>query len=261
MNKLTHLDEQGAARMVDVSAKDATDREAVAEAAITLSAEALEAVMSGTAKKGDVLAAARIAGIMAAKKTSELIPLCHPIGLSRANIDFETDPERSVIRIVASTKTTGQTGVEMEALTAASIAALTIYDMIKAVDRAAVIGDIRLVSKSGGKSGNFAAPGAAYRKFHAMGERTAARPTTLVGVVAAPPSNRADANRDTAAQREAFRLFMTSRHLRATKWARDAGVPAAHIYAFLTGKARTIPTETAERLALVARTRVENMFK
>src|SRR5471030_2686509 len=158
MAKLTHLDDSGAARMVDVSAKDATTREAVAQAVIVLSADAFAAVTSGTAKKGDVLAAARIAGIMAAKKTSELIPLCHPIALTKANVDFEPDAERNAIRIIATAKTTGQTGVEMEALTAASIAALTIYDMIKAVDKTAVIGDIRLISKSGGKSGEFVAP-------------------------------------------------------------------------------------------------------
>src|SRR5471030_574934 len=158
MNKLTHLDEHGAARMVDVSKKDPTDREAEAEAILRLSAEAFEAVIEGAIKKGDVLAAARIAGIMAAKKTSELIPLCHPIALTKANVDFEPDASRSAIRIVASAKTSGQTGVEMEALTAASIAALTIYDMIKAVDKTAVIGDIRLISKSGGKSGEFVAP-------------------------------------------------------------------------------------------------------
>src|SRR6185312_13674771 len=145
MTKLSHLDDHGAARMVDVSAKAATDREATAEATVTLSAEAFAAVMSGTAPKGDVLAAARIAGIMAAKKTSELIPLCHPLALTKANIDFE--PGDNAIRIVSTVKTNGQTGVEMEALTAASIAALTIYDMIKAVDKAAVIEGVRLVSK------------------------------------------------------------------------------------------------------------------
>jgi cyclic pyranopterin monophosphate synthase len=159
MSKLTHLDETGAARMVDVSEKPATAREAVAEAVIVFSREAFEAALSGEAKKGDVLAAARIAGIMAAKKTSELIPLCHPIPLSKASIDFETDKARHAIHIIATAKTTAQTGVEMEALTAASIAALTIYDMVKAVDRGAVIESVRLLSKSGGKSGDYKAPG------------------------------------------------------------------------------------------------------
>jgi cyclic pyranopterin monophosphate synthase len=159
MSKLTHLDETGAARMVDVSEKSATAREAVAEAVIVLSREAFEAALSGEAKKGDVLAAARIAGVMAAKKTSDLIPLCHPIPLSKASIDFETDKARHAIHVIATAKTTAQTGVEMEALTAASIAALTIYDMVKAVDRGAVIESVRLLSKSGGKSGDYKAPG------------------------------------------------------------------------------------------------------
>jgi cyclic pyranopterin monophosphate synthase len=155
MAKLTHLDAKGAARMVDVSAKPATMREAQAEAAITLSRAAFEAVTAGTAKKGDVLGTARIAGIMAAKKTSDLIPLCHPLALSSVAVAFEPDAKRNAIRIRATARTTGPTGVEMEALTAASIAALTIYDMIKAVDRAASIGGVRLVSKSGGESGRY----------------------------------------------------------------------------------------------------------
>ncbi len=158
MTKLTHLDDKGAARMVDVSAKAVTAREATAEAVIAMSRAAFKAVISGSAKKGDVFATARIAGIMAAKKTSELIPLCHPIALSKATVEFEPLARRNAIRILATAKTTGQTGVEMEALTAASIAALTIYDMIKAVDRAAVIETVRLLSKSGGKSGRYTAP-------------------------------------------------------------------------------------------------------
>jgi cyclic pyranopterin phosphate synthase len=158
MSKLTHLDEHGAARMVDVSPKSATVREASAEAVITLSQEAFAAALSPDAPKGDVLAAARIAGIMAAKKTSELIPLCHPIPLSHASIAFEPHAKRSALRIVATTRTSAATGVEMEALVAASVAALTIYDMVKAVDRGAVIERVRLLTKSGGKSGTYAAP-------------------------------------------------------------------------------------------------------
>jgi cyclic pyranopterin phosphate synthase len=157
MSKLTHLDESGAARMVDVSDKSATVREATAEAVIVLSHEAFAAALSGDAKKGDVLAAARIAGIMAAKKTSELIPLCHPIAISKASIDFETDKTRNAIHIIATIKTTAQTGVEMEAMTAASVAALTLYDMVKSVDRGAVIESVRLLAKSGGKSGDYKA--------------------------------------------------------------------------------------------------------
>src|SRR3569832_573650 len=143
--RLTHLDDSGAARMVDVSAKDVTEREAVAEAIEILSREAFATVRDGNAPKGDVLATASIAGIMAAKKTAELIPLCHPLALSKVDIESEWIDERNAIRVEALAKTTAQTGVEMEALTAASVAALTIYDMVKAVDKTKVIGDIRLV--------------------------------------------------------------------------------------------------------------------
>jgi cyclic pyranopterin phosphate synthase len=157
MSKLTHLDEHGTARMVDVSHKAETAREAVAEAIISLSPEAYNLALSPDSPKGDVLATARFAGIMAAKKTSELIPLCHPIPLSQARIEFEPQDEQASLRIVATTRTAAQTGVEMEALVAASTAALTIYDMIKAVDRSAVIRSVRLLSKSGGKSGVYTA--------------------------------------------------------------------------------------------------------
>jgi cyclic pyranopterin phosphate synthase len=157
MTKLTHLDEHGAARMVDVSDKPETVREAKAEAFIVLSPEAYNTALSPDAPKGDVLATARLAGIMAAKRTSELIPLCHPIPLSSVTVEFEPVDARSALRIVATTRTSAQTGVEMEALTAATVAALTVYDMVKAIDRAAAIEHIRLLAKSGGKSGSYAA--------------------------------------------------------------------------------------------------------
>lgn len=155
MTKLTHLDDTGAAHMVDVSAKADTAREAVAEGRITMTAEALAAIREGSAKKGDVLATARIAGIMASKKTSELIPLCHPLMLSKVSVDF--DFEDNGIRVTALARLTGQTGVEMEAMTAASVALLTIYDMGKALDKGMLISGIRLLSKSGGKSGDWRA--------------------------------------------------------------------------------------------------------
>jgi cyclic pyranopterin monophosphate synthase len=155
MSKLTHLDESGAAHMVDVSAKANTVREAVAEGRITMSAEALAAIREGSAKKGDVLATARIAGIMAAKKTAELIPLCHPLMLSKISVDFAFGNDG--IRATALVRLTGQTGVEMEAMTATSVALLTIYDMAKALDKAMVISGIRLLSKTGGKSGDWRA--------------------------------------------------------------------------------------------------------
>ena len=259
MARLTHLDEQGAARMVDVSGKDATEREATAEAVVMLSADAFAAIASGGAPKGDVLAAARIAGIMAAKKTPELIPLCHPIALTKANVDFALDGESYAVRITARTKTTGPTGVEMEALTAASVAALTIYDMVKAIDRAARIEGIRLVEKSGGKSGAYKAPvakRATARRATAAPQRGRATPSALMDPVASPAQRP-----DPGAARDAFRTFMTAHRLRATEWAKQAGVPAAQIYAYLTGRARTIPTETAERLARAMRVRVEDLFR
>ncbi|MFM7349745.1 MAG: cyclic pyranopterin monophosphate synthase MoaC [Erythrobacter sp.] len=156
MSKLTHLDETGAARMVDVGGKPETQRRAVASGRITMSAEAIAAIRAGNAPKGDVLATARIAGIMAAKRTGELIPLCHPLGLEAVTIDFAD--EENAIRVTAAASLTGRTGVEMEAMTAASIALLTIYDMAKAIDKGMVISEVRLVAKSGGKSGDWTAP-------------------------------------------------------------------------------------------------------
>ena len=156
MTRLTHIDDSGAAHMVDVTAKPDAIREAVAEGQITMSLAALDAVRKGSAKKGDVLATARIAGVMAAKKTSELIPLCHPLMLSKVSVDFTF--EDGGIRCTALVRLTGQTGVEMEAMTAVSVALLTIYDMAKALDKAMVIGEIRLLTKTGGKSGDWIRP-------------------------------------------------------------------------------------------------------
>ncbi len=155
MSKLTHLDDSGAARMVDVGGKPATARRAVASGRIAMSAEALEAIRAGNAPKGDVLSAARIAGIMAAKRTGDLIPLCHPLGLEAVNIDFEY--EDAAIRATATASLTGRTGVEMEAMVAVSVALLTIYDMAKAIDKGMVIGEVRLIEKTGGKSGDWKA--------------------------------------------------------------------------------------------------------
>jgi cyclic pyranopterin phosphate synthase len=153
MSKLTHLDESGAARMVDVGAKDVTAREAVAEGLIRMQPETLQLIVEGGHKKGDVLAVARVAGIMAAKKTAELIPLCHAIPLTAVDIELTPDEKRSAVFCRATVRTRAQTGVEMEALTAVEIALLTIYDMCKAVDRGMMLTDIGLVAKSGGKSG------------------------------------------------------------------------------------------------------------
>ena len=154
---LTHFDADGQAHMVDVGAKASTHRVAVAEGRITMQPATLALIQSGTAKKGDVLGVARLAGIMAAKKTSDLIPLCHPIALTRVAVEFSVDSGASSVLCTATAQCTGQTGVEMEALTAASVALLTIYDMCKAVDRGMELGGIRLLEKRGGKSGVFVA--------------------------------------------------------------------------------------------------------
>ena len=156
MADLTHLDAHGNARMVDVGGKVATRRVAIAAGRIRMSAEALAAIRDGDVPKGDVLAAARIAGIMAAKKTAELIPLCHPLALDTVGLDFSF--EDGALRVSATAALTGKTGVEMEALTAASVALLTIYDMAKALDKGMVIEDLRLIEKRGGKSGDWKAP-------------------------------------------------------------------------------------------------------
>jgi len=154
---LTHFDAHGQAHMVDVAAKASTHRVAVAEGCIRMQAATLSLIQSGNAKKGDVLGIARIAGIQAAKKTSELIPLCHPIALTRVAVDFEVEPASHSVRCRATAECTGQTGVEMEALSAVSVALLTIYDMCKAVDRGMAIDGVRLMEKRGGKSGHFVA--------------------------------------------------------------------------------------------------------
>lgn len=155
MAKLTHIDDDGNAVMVDVSGKDRTERTATAAGSVYMMPETLKLIMEGGVKKGDVLTVAQLAGIMGAKKTPDLIPLCHPLELSSVKVELACDPDRNAVDISATCKLTGKTGVEMEAMTAVGIAALTVYDMVKAVDRGIRIGDIRLVHKSGGKSGVF----------------------------------------------------------------------------------------------------------
>ena len=257
MSKLSHVDDQGRASMVDVSAKESTERVASAEAIVALSAEAYRLVISGAAKKGDVLATARIAGIMAAKRTSELIPLCHPLALSHVGVDFDPLPERNAFRIVASAKTTGPTGVEMEALTAASVAALTVYDMVKAVDKGAVIETVRLLTKSGGKSGSYEAerrsePDAELEPRKAPSRKST--PQVLIHEVSAPKLGSPSADRD------ALRKFMTTNRLRPLEWAKSASVPVNELYGFLSGRSSRLRQASAEKLAKAARTSVDAMF-
>lgn len=158
MSGLTHFDADGEAHMVDVSGKDITQRTAVAVGWVKMRPETLAVIEEGSAKKGDVIGVARLAGIMAAKKTPDLIPLCHPLPLAKVAIDIIPDPELPGLQITATVRTTGRTGVEMEALTAVSVTALTVHDMVKAIDKGVEIGGIRVVLKEGGKSGRYEAP-------------------------------------------------------------------------------------------------------
>jgi cyclic pyranopterin phosphate synthase len=158
MAELTHFDAKGKSRMVDVSDKDETERVAVAAGSVVMAPDTMKLITEGGVKKGDVLSVARLAGIMGAKKTPDLIPLCHPLALNSVEVDLVCDPERNAVDITATCKVMGRTGVEMEALTAAAVAALTVYDMCKAVDRGMRITEIRLVHKSGGRSGTYDAP-------------------------------------------------------------------------------------------------------
>jgi cyclic pyranopterin phosphate synthase len=163
MSKLSHLDARGEAHMVDVAGKPVTERSARAEGFVAMAAETLALAVEGQAKKGDVLGTARIAGIMAAKRAHELIPLCHPLPLSQVSVAFEVSQRPAGIRVTAQAKVWGRTGVEMEALTAVAVACLTIYDMLKAVDKAMTIADIRLLEKTGGRSGRYRADAAGKR--------------------------------------------------------------------------------------------------
>jgi cyclic pyranopterin phosphate synthase len=243
MKKLSHLDAKGAARMVDVSEKAVSAREATAEAVVVLSAEAYAAAKEGDGPKGDVIGTARVAGIMAAKRTSELIPLCHTLALTKIDMDFQWQDERKVVRITSIVKTSAQTGVEMEALTAVSVAALTVYDMTKAIDKGTIIESVKLIAKSGGKSGEYTAPA-----------QRIAKPKAIMNEVAAPKPG-------PHAQRDAFREFMATNRLRPTQWAKDANVPAAQILAYLTGQTRALSPETAKKLARAAKVKVEDMFR
>jgi cyclic pyranopterin phosphate synthase len=268
MSKLTHLDEAGKAKMVDVSAKDTTTRTAMAEAIVRMKPDTLALVLDNTAPKGDVLAVARIAGIMAAKKTSEIIPLCHPLPISGVTVACEPDEEGSLIRILASVKVTGQTGVEMEAMTAASVAALTIYDMLKAAERGITIEAVRLLQKDGGKSGAYRAEpektGARGRLVRRTPSAAAAsrlvRHRSQPAEVAPEGPSRRSAS-DHAARREALRRFMAERGLTAHAWAKDAGVAVGVIFSFLHGRTHTLTKAEETKLAEAAGVTPEDLYR
>ncbi|BCW89424.1 Cyclic pyranopterin monophosphate synthase [Alphaproteobacteria bacterium SO-S41] len=268
MTDLTHVDEAGRAAMVDVTDKTDTDRVAVAAAFIALQPETLAAIAEGSIAKGDVTAAARIAGIMAAKKTSELIPLCHPLMLTGVKIEIAPREDGAGLTIEATAKVRGPTGVEMEALTAASVAALTIYDMVKAVDREAVIGDIRLLSKSGGKSGDFERDGEP-----APAPARVPEPAKLVsrGFRRAPGAAAAAARprnvdlgpatpRATHSRADAFRIFLREGRLQVSAWAAEAGLPVGLVYGFLHGRVSRLPKDAEEKLAKAANATIKDVF-
>ncbi len=242
MSKLSHLDERGNATMVDVSSKAPTERAATAEARIRISEQAYRQVIDGTLPKGDVVATARIAGIMAAKKTSELIPLCHPLALTHAGVEIAPLGDGRTLQVISSAKTTGQTGVEMEALTAASVAALTIYDMVKAVDKSAVIKSIRLLTKSGGKSGVYSAPDGNPPAPPATKSTSAKVKPRALSHEAAPPAAAVAAD-----GRENLRQFMLARGLRPTEWAQSASVPLNELYGYLSGHSRRLSPQSVEK--------------
>ncbi len=267
MTKLTHIDDEGQARMVDVSAKAATERSATAVAFVRMSAETLALIAEDKVAKGDVLAAARIAGIMAAKKTAELIPLCHPLNITSVTVecvlveDAEDDGAPGV-QVSATVKVHGATGVEMEALTAVSVAALTIYDMLKAVERGIVISDVRLTSKDGGRSGVYRAATAAplHAATRAATRRPAASASRKPKASEVAIASRAPV-KDHNARREAFRRFMSARGLTAHAWAKDAGLTVGAIYSFLHGRTPSLTKAEEEKLAASVKVDVEDLYR
>jgi cyclic pyranopterin phosphate synthase len=268
VSKLTHLNDKGQAHMVDVSSKAPTERTAMAEAIVRMNPETLEAVLEGAVPKGDVLAVARVAGIMAAKKTSDLIPLCHPLPISAVTVLCEPDEAECIIRILATVRVTGTTGVEMEALTAASVAALTIYDMLKAVERGITIEAIRLISKEGGKSGSFRAedkPASSGRNAalrRASGVQIKTRRARAVGVSEVPMEPAVRKNvADASNKREALRRFMQARGLTAHAWTRDAGLAVGVLYSFLHGRTHALTRGEEQKLASAINVDPEDLYR
>lgn len=240
--------------MVDVSAKDVTERRAVARGRITMKPETLALIREGTADKGDVLGVARVAGIMAAKKTSDLIPLCHPLPIAKVSLTFDLDSDASSVEITAEVKVNGKTGVEMEALTAVSVAALTIYDMVKAADKEMVISDITLTHKEGGKSGTFSSKKEpAPLRSRGMQARPAAR---AEAVQLNPVPQHVMPN----AKREALRHFMEAKRIKPMRWAQDAGVATGTLYGFLQGQIASLSPDDEIKLAKVLNLTPDDLY-
>lgn len=272
MPDLSHIDASGRAAMVDVTAKAETERSATASGFIALKGETLALIAEGGAPKGDVIAAARIAGIMAAKKTHELIPLCHPLMLTGIAVDITHVEDGSGLVINATVRTRGVTGVEMEALTAVSVAALTLYDMVKAVDRGATIGAIRLTAKSGGKS-NYEAdapdePVGAIPplppeppKLLSRGFRRAPGAAARPAAPRPQPTDQGAATeRATHSRADAFRAFIRDNRLQVSGWAAQAGLPVGLVYGFLHGRIGRLPKDAEEKLARSANATVAEIF-
>jgi len=263
--KLTHLDDAGRAKMVDVGHKPVTAREAHAEGFVLLQRETIRAIAEERVPKGEVLGTARVAGIMAAKRCGELIPLCHPLGVESVEVHFDipelesaSDGEPVRLHVKAIARINAKTGVEMEALTAASIAALTVYDMVKAVDKSAVIDSIRLLTKSGGKSGSYEAETSEPEDPPPpkSSRSSKATPRVLMGEAGAASA----AAQNPSGDREALRKFMLARHLRATEWAKSAAVPINELYGYLSGRSRALSEASRDRLAKAARATPDEMF-
>jgi cyclic pyranopterin phosphate synthase len=256
MSKLSHFDRDGKAAMVDVSGKSDTHRTAIAKGRIQMKAETLRLIADGSAAKGDVLGAARIAGIMAAKKTSDLIPLCHPLAISKVSVDFEINGKDNAVEITAEVKVSGKTGVEMEALTAVSVAGLTIYDMVKAVDKSMVIGDIQVTYKEGGKSGTLGSKELdrpASVPVKKQGRTRATAKPSQVPMTQARTIGLSD-------KREALRNFIDAKRIKPMVWAKDAGVPSGVLYSFLQGKSSSLSSEDEAKLAAAVNMSPEDLY-
>jgi len=271
MTDLSHIDASGRAMMVDVTAKVDTERSATASGFIALKGETLAMIAEGTAAKGDVIAAARIAGIMAAKKTHELIPLCHPLLVTGIAVDIAHTEDGSGLTITATVKTKGATGVEMEALTAVSIAALTLYDMVKAVDRSATIGAIRLVAKTGGKSdyaeyaedttGSIPPLPPDPPKLLSRGFRRAPGAAARPAAPRAAPTDQGPVTaRATHTRADAFRTFLRDNRMQVSAWAAEAGLPVGLVYGFLHGRIGRLPKDAEDKLAKAANASVKDVF-
>lgn len=267
MSKLTHLDEAGRAAMVNVAEKPVTRRKAIAQAVVAMPPETLALIMGGQVPKGDVLAVARVAGIMAAKRTSDLIPLCHPLSLSRVAVSFSSDRAAGLLTIEAEAEVDAQTGVEMEALTAVSVAALTVYDMVKSASRGLTIGPVRLLSKEGGASGRFVAGDesieAPSTPEPAPKKRTAARTAKAVPVrartiMSATAAPKPDA--PASSTRERVRRFMAANKLQVTGWAEAAGLAPSTLYSYLHGRLPRLSAEDQARLAKAAGVSPRDLF-